>query len=1000
VAARRPGAGFAALVAPRALLVGSRTLAARSLVHDRAEAVPSPPLPDPEVPMRPRPTALAVLAAATALVALPALAAPSQAEGAPPAAGDSLRWDPALRRGVLPNGLRWIVKHNARPEARVSLRLVVPVGSTAEVDDQQGLAHFVEHMNFNGSAHFRDADDLVGYLRSIGLRFGADANAYTSFDETIYKLDVPSDRDSTLRTGLDALSDFAGRAIMADTEVERERGVVMEEWRLGRGAQERIERREFPVLFHDSRYASRLPIGKPEIIQGAPPQRVRDFYHDWYRPEWMTVVAVGDVDPAKMEGLIREHFGDLPKRTDARALPRFNVPGHDSTFVSIVTDKEATGSTVSIACTHPARPEWTVADARRDLAASLFSAMLGDRFQEIAHRAGAPFLSAYAGGFQFTRGTRLFYVTATVKDGGIAKGLESLLEETARVRAHGFLPSELERARRERRAELEKQYAERDKTESPGLASELVQDVLDGEPSIGIESSVRIEQALLPQVTLAEINALADTLISTRNRAVLASGPEKPGVTMPDEAEVRASLARAAAAKPGAWVDRVAGSTLMTKLPAPGHVRAARTIPELGVTVVTFANGVEAWLKPTDFKADEIQFSAYARGGLTLADSAGLVAAWMSPNVVNDNGVGGFRNTELQKLLAGRIVSLTPSVGPYTHGVRGSARPEDLETALQLLHLGFTHPTEDPEGYANLQQNIRTYLENRANSPDQVFADSALAVNTGRFDLTRLPSAGQVSGVTLAQALGFHRRAYANAADFTFFFAGNFHVDSITPLLARYLGSLPSAGRRTSDWVAKGPRFPDGITNVVVKKGVEPKGSVRITFFTHLPIEELDQHRAGTAASILTDHLRSSLRELLGGTYSPSARFANQAPVPGYSTMTLSFGCDPQRADTLITTALAEVRKLVEQGPSAADVTKEQEVQRRELETGLKQNGYWVGSLQTVHMLGWDARRIARRRERIELLTPENLHETFRRYFPADHYSVMRLEPETGKATP
>ncbi|HEY6195281.1 MAG TPA: insulinase family protein [Candidatus Eisenbacteria bacterium] len=938
--------------------------------------------------------------ALTLAASLVLLAPLARAQGAPPSLTDSLRWDPTVRRGVLPNGIRWFVKKNVKPEDRVSLRLAVPVGSTAEADDQQGLAHFTEHMNFNGSAHFKDADDLVGFLRSIGLRFGADANAYTSFDETVYMLDVPTDRDTLLDTGLDALSDFAGRATESDKEIDKERGVVMEEWRLGRGAQERIQRQQFPVIFHDSRYAVRLPIGKPDIIQGASYGRLRDFYKDWYRPEWMAVIAIGDVDPDKMERLIREHFSDLPKRTDSREVPRYDVPAHAQTLFSVVSDKEATESSVTLLCKRPRRAETTVGIARDGLKAALFTTMLNARFDEIAHRANPPFLEVAAGNFQFTRSTNLYYVQALVKDGQQLKGFESLLEETARVRAHGFLASELERAKREQVAQLQRAYAEREKTESRSLAASMVSSYLNGEPETGIEAGTQLAQALLPGITLAEVNALADTLISTRNRVVVADGPEKAGVPLPTEAELRASLERMGSASPAAWVDASAGRSLMAKLPVPGKVASKRVIDELGVTVVKFGNGVEAWLKPTDFKADEIQFTSYARGGLSLADSAAYVGAWMSPFIVNDNGVGGFKNTELQKMLAGKILRVSPYANAYLHGVNGSTRPEDLETALQVLHLGFVKPTEDPAAFTALQAQINAFLANRANSPDQVFADSANAVNTGGLYLTRVPSAQQVGAVQLASALEFYKKRFANAADFTFFFAGTFRTDSLIPMLARYLGSLPSTGKRTSTYLAKGPRFPDGITKVEVKKGSEPKGSVRITFFTHAPIEELDQHRANTAADILTDHLRSSLRELLGGTYSVSARFQHQVPLPGYSTMTVAFGCDPARADTLIAATLAEIQKLSANGPSAEDLSKEQEVQRRELETNLKQNGFWTGALQITDVLGWDPRRIAKRKERIDLLTTANLHDTYKKYFPTDHYSVVRLAPETTRATP
>jgi zinc protease len=947
------------------------------------------------------PCLLAVLALAQPAPGLaqaqPAQAAPAQSA---PALTDSLTWDPTVRRGVLPNGIRWFVKKNGRPEARVSLRLAVPVGSTAEADDQQGIAHFTEHMNFNGSAHFKDADELVSYLRSIGLRFGADANAYTSFDETVYMLEVPTDKDSLLVTGLHALSDFAGRATLSDREIDKERGVVMEEWRLGRGAQERMQRQQFPVIFKDSRYAVRLPIGKPEILTSVPYARLRDFYRDWYRPEWMAVIAVGDVDPDKMERLIRENFSDLPKRSDSKQVPRYDVPPHEQTLVSIVSDKEATFSSVALLVKRPRRPANNVAAARGDLKADLFTSMLNSRLDEIAHRANSPFLNASAGNFQFTRSVNLYFAQAATDDGKQAKAFQALLEETARVRAHGFLASELDRAKRDQVAELDRAYAEREKTESRTLVGGMVASYLNGEPEPGIEASTKLAKGLLPGITLAEVNALADSLLSTRNRVVLASGPEKAGAPLPTEADLRASLDLMASAKPTPWVDKAAGQVLMTKFPTPGKIASRKTIDEIGVTVVRFANGLEAWLKPTDFKADEVQFTAYAPGGLSVADSAAYVAAWMSPYIVNDNGVGGFKNTDLQKMLAGRIIRVQPYANAYTHGVSGSTRPEDLETVLQLLNLGFVKPTEDPEAFAALQAQFNAVLVNRANSPDQVYGDSTTMVNTGGFYMARVPSAPQVTAVKLQESLDFYRKRHANAGDFTFFFAGTFQPDTLVPLLARYLGSLPGTGKRTSKWVAKGPRFPAGITKVEIRKGSEPKGNVRITYFTREPIEELDQHRANSAASILTDHLRSSLRELLGGTYSVSARFQNQAPLDGYSTMSVSFGCDPARADTLIGVTLAEIQKMIANGPSAADVTKEQEVQRRELETNAKQNGYWTGSMQTVSLLGWDPKRIGKRRERIDLLTATNLHDTFKKYFPPDHYSVVRLAPETPKATP
>ncbi len=978
------------------------TLAAR---HLRA-CHPHDPWSTAEVPVTSRNRLLRLFSAALAssLLALPAAAQPPASATAAPAApalSDTLRLDPTVRTGVLPNGMRFFIKRNAKPEARVSLRLAVGAGSNVEADDQQGLAHFAEHMNFNGSKHFKSANELVAYMRSIGMRFGADVNAYTSFDETVYMLEVPTDRDSLLDRGLMALSDFAGRATLSDAEIGKERGVVLEEWRLGRGAQERIQRKQLPLIFRGSRYADRLPIGKPEILQKAPAARLRDYYREWYTPGRMAVIAVGDVDPAKMESLLRSHFRDITARPDEKPAPAFEVPPHQETLVSVATDKEATGSSVSIYFKNPRRTRRTVADFRRGLAEDLFGSMLNARFDEIAHRRDAPFLNGGAFAFPLGRSLDLYVLNASVSDGGIEKGLAALLEEVARVRQHGFLDRELERAKEELRAENERAYAERDKSESSGFAGQFVGHFLTGDPAPGIAAGYELTKGLLTGITLSDVSARTPRLTRNDSRVVLAAAPEKAGLTAPTEEALRAVLARFVEAKVAAWVDTSAGKPLMATLPKPGTVVSSRTIEEIGTTVLMLSNGVEVWLKPTDFKADEILFTAYTMGGLSVADSAQFATAFLTTAVVNDAGVGGFKATDLQKMLSGKIVRVSPSYGPYTHGFNGSARPADLETALQLIHLGFLNVTEDADAYSALQKRLAAFFADRANSPEQVFQDSVAAINTGRFYMNKLPTAEEIAVVRLRSVLDFHKKRFTNAADFTVFFAGSFSVDSITPLLARYLGSLPSSGKRTSAFVPRGPRYPAGMTTKQVRKGVEPKSNTRITFFTHGGIEELDMHRARAAANILSDHLRETLRELLGGTYGASAGFSNLAPLPGYSTTTVAFGCAPENVEKMVAASLEEVRKLREQGPSAADVQKIQEVERRELEVALKQNATWSGSLQAVHMYGFDPRRIAKRRERIDLLTPENLKDTFRKYYPLDRYTVLTLLPETeagGKA--
>lgn len=915
---------------------------------------------------------------------------------APVALTDTLRLDARVRTGVLPDGLRYFIRVNHKPEARVTLRLAVNAGSTVETDDQRGLAHLSEHMNFNGSEHFKP-EELVSYLQSIGMRFGADANAYTSFDETVYMLEVPTDRDTLLDRGLTALADFAGRAIMTDREIEKERGVVLEEWRLGQGADERIDRQQYPIMFHGSRYAERLPIGLPEVIQHAPADRLRAYYHDWYTPDHMAVIAVGDFDPEQMLRLIRRHFGELKRPTRPITPPRFDIPKHDETLISVATDPELTRSGVSLMFKRPAEPTVTAGDYRRDLIVQLYASMLNARFTEIAHRADPPFLSAFANNQKLGRTAQSWSLGASVKDGGIGAGFKALLEELARVRQHGFLPIELTRAKDRLRAGYERMNAERDKTESPSFAREYVSYWLTGEPAPGIEAEYALGTSMFDGITLGELTALTPVLMHDDSRVILASAPAKAGSVTPSEATLRAALDSAATLTPAAWADSTAGRQLMAKLPAPGRVASRRQVDEIGTTVLTLSNGVQVWLKPTRFKADEILFGGFALGGLSLADSSDFATSWITSSVIGDAGVGGLTRTELRKLLSGRIASAGASYGPYTNNVNGSARPADLETALQLVYLAFTQPTKDPEGFLALKQRIKTFIEDRANSPEAVFADTIAAVNNGHFYMDRTPTAAEIDAVSLDRVLAFHRERFANAADFTFAFAGNFEVDSITPLLARYLGGLPSRGTRTSAYASRVPRYPTEPRAVLVRKGIEPKSSTRMTFFTTgAPLEELELHRARACASILTDRLRQTLRELMSGTYGASASYGSLAPVPGYATMTVGFGCDPARVDTMVKATLAEVRSLQENGPSAADVQKDQEIERRELEVALQQNGTWTGSILTSLQFGIDPRRIAHRRERIDLLTRENLRDTFRKYFPIDRRTVITLLPEAA----
>lgn len=945
-------------------------------------------------------TALAVAGAAAQVPQDRTTAATPAAPAIPFSLSDPVPVDSAVTIEKLPNGMTVYFRRNGWPEKRVSLRLALKAGSVMEDDDQQGVAHFIEHMNFNGSAHFKPGE-LVTYLESIGARFGADANAFTSFDQTVYMLDLATDRDTLLDRGIMILSDYAARATLSDVEIDKERGVILEEWRLGTGASDRIGRKQYPVLYHGSRYAERLPIGKPEIIQNVPYQRVRDFHRTWYRPELMALAVVGDVDQARVEALVREHLGDIPATGLPAEPPTYAVPPHAETLYSVATDPEARGSSVSIVYKRPHDRTVTWGDFRQDVAENLFYTMLSARLEELARLTNAPFLGARAGGGRLGRTVDTFNLGARIADGGIEAGLKALLLEARRVQEHGFGQAELDRARDELLSRTERAFNERDRTENPAWAREYISHFLTGEPIPGTAAEFEAVKALLPGITLDDINEVTRRFIHDDSRVITASAPEKAGLTAPTEEGLQAVLAGAAAEPVAAWNDRTVGRSLMERKPEPGRLTATRQIPDLGVTVLTLSNGVEVWLKPTDFKRDEVRWTAYAPGGASLADPAHYPEAIRSPAVIDEAGVGGFEPVELQKLLAGRMVSGSPFVGNYIHGLSGWCTPKDLETAFQLLYLTITQPTDRPEAFEVLKKRLRSDAVNRLNDPDAVFGDRVTAVNSCGHYFARPLTPGGVDSLQLAPALEFYRQRFANAADFTFFVVGSFQVSEITPLVEQYLAALPSTGKRTSAFVDRGYAFPDGVVIEGVRKGIEPKSRTVINFWAGATgLDEMEMYRARSAATVLRMSLREILREELGATYGVSVSYGNQQPYPGYATELISFGSSPENVDKMVAAIMKELGRLRAEGPTAAEIQKVQEMQRREMETQEKDNGYWLGSLQTVQMLGWDPLSILRRRDRIETLTGDALRDTFRKCFPDNRYTRVTLYPEAGVAGP
>jgi zinc protease len=906
--------------------------------------------------------------------------------------------DKAITIGRLPNGLTYYIRRNTRPERRVLLRLAVKTGSVFEEDDQRGLAHMLEHMAFNGTAHFKPGE-LVSYFESAGSRFGPHVNAYTSFDETVYMLQVATDKPGLVDKGLLALADFAGAMTLDPKEIDKERGVVIEEWRLRQGAASRILEKQAPVLYFKSRYAQRIPIGTPEILRTFTPARLRDFYETWYRPERMAVVAIGDIDPAALETSIASTFGALAAKRPPAPDPDRSVPPHVETLVNVAADPEGQATTVSLLRKMPMLPQNRVADYRRDLVERLMFQLLNIRFGELARKPDAPVLAAGAGKNDIAESTVAVSLGARVEDGKIEDGLKAIILDARRAREFGFGVDELDRARRMLLSFYEQAVAERDKTESGSYAAEYIRNFLNGEPIPGIQLEYTMTKGLLPGVTVEEVSAAARALLQEDSRVVLATAPEKVGVKLPSEDEIRAVLADAGKVPLEGWQETAIRKDLIATPPTPGKVVSSRRIDELQTTVLTLSNGVEVWLKPTDFKNDQVLLSTYARGGASTAPESEYVDTVLAPSLVSLAGVGGLTPPELNRLLAGKLASVSPYIDLQTHGVRGSMRPQDIETALQLTYLTFTEPGGNQGAFDLMKRQLMALVANREQNPGSVFSDRIRALNTGNHYSSKPLTTETVAALKLDTMLRAYKERFSNAADFTFFVVGTFDIAQITPLLERYVASLPSTGTRTSQAKPLGFHFPATMQKVEVRKGREPKSEAVLTYFVDAGDSEDEIALADAAADVLQMRLRDELREALGSTYSVSASYGNILPERGYGTLGIDYGSSPENATRLADVVVSQVKQLRAKGPSADEIAKVREQNRQDLETASRQNPYWLSSLQSAHLLGRDPKSILERIPRLDRVTPERVHAAAQRYISDTRYTVATLLPEQTGGT-
>jgi zinc protease len=754
-----------------------------------------------------------------------------------------------------------------------------------------------------------------------------------------------------------------------------------------------MQDQQLPAIFGDSRYAERMPIGLPEVLESFPPERLVAFYEEHYRADRMAVVAVGAVDPDEVEALIVEYFGPLAG-TPGAVRQRYEVPLHQETLVVATADPEAQGASVSVLFKRPLEVARTVGDYRNSVVRSLVSRMLNARFGELAQSPEAAFLRASAGGQGIAAEVEAFTVSASVEADGIEAGLTALGTEMARVGQHAFGAAELDRAKRSLLAAYERSFAEQDRTENSPLANELVRHFLNEEPVPGIEAEYAIVQGALPGISADEVTEVARGLFIEEGRVVLATAPGAADVPPVTTGALLMALRAGELNRVDAWDDGGDEAVLMSEAPTGGAVTTRRQLPDLGVTVVTLSNGVEVWLKPTDFRNDQVVFTSYAKGGASVADLDDYRNATLSTALVGLQGVGGFTPVELRRLMAGRTANVSPNVSTYTHGVSGAAAPRDLELALQLVYLYFTAANRDEAAFALLTRQLEAALANRDDSPGAVFRERVQQVNSSGHPTSKAMELADVASLSADRMREFYASRFANAADFTFFFVGAFDVETLIPLLATYVGGLPSTGLPMSESGTLDLRFPATVQREVVRKGQEQQSQTVMSFFADTGLDEIEMHRLRAATTVLEMRLRDILREELGGTYSVSVGYSNSQPEPGYGRTTVQFGSAPERAGDLVEAVLAEVERLQLVGPTEEDVERVRETEKRGLDESEQENRYWLGSLQTVDLLGWEPERILRRTERAESLSVENIHAALREYFPADRYTVVTLLPE------
>ena len=908
---------------------------------------------------------------------------------------DKIPINPSVKIGKLPNGLRYYIQKNSKPEKKVEFRLVVNAGSVLEDPNQLGLAHMMEHMNFNGSTHFA-RNELVSYLQSIGVQFGADLNAYTSFDETVYILPIPSDDNEKMDKGFTILEDLAGNALLLDTAIDRERGIVLEESRLGKGANERMRKEYYPKLLNGSKYAERLPIGKDDIIKNFKPEVLRNFYKTWYRPDLEAVVVVGDIDPAFAEQEIIKHFSHFKNPNSPKPRPSIiPIPDRSENESMVLTDKEQPYNLLQVFnYIKKDNPINTWAEYREKIIEGLFSSMLNQRLSELKESANPPFVFGNAGFGGFIRGYNAFTSIALLGEKPVKDAVDALITATESVKKYGFLPSELERAKSNLLNQSQTAFENRDKTESGRFVQEYINNFLTNAPIPGIANRYEFIKQILPTVSVAEVNLLASKMESKQGKFVLLMAPDKNASQLPSNTQLLTMLGDASKLPIKAYEEKALAKSLIEKLPIAGKITNETTNAELGTTDLTLNNGISITLRPTDFKNDEITMDSWRWGGYQNYPIADKMNAQYATSIVTNMGVSDMSSIDLRKFLSGKTVSVLPYMNPNDEGMQGTSSTKDFETFLQLIHLYFTKPRKDETLFQSFINSQKGLSKNMMANPRFYYQDtlSKIIFNNNPW-ASGFASPEDYDKIKLDRVMSIYKEVFGNPYGWHFTFVGNIDIAKAKPLLELYLGSLATSPKENK-FTDVGMRPVKGIVNADIKKGQDKQSMVTVLFTGEAPYSNEESLKLTALTDLLNIKIIEQLRENMSGIYGGGMRGAlMNRPYNQYS-VSLSFPCGPENVDKLTNAAFEIIKNIQDHGADQKDLDKVKETLKKKNEDAMKENDHWLDDLSKAWIERTDPKWILDYSKQVDALTLSDIQNAAKKYLNMQNYVKAVLYPE------